>query len=236
MPAPARRRSPNTSPRTRGKVAFAAFTGKAALVMRGKGCDGASTIHSLIYRARESGEEMPSFDLWDEAPASKAKLIVIDECSMVDEELGRDLKSFGVPLLVLGDPAQLPPISGGGFFTDAEPDVMLTEVHRQAKDNPIIRLSMDVREGKRLSPGDSRRDTGGARDDLDPERVIGADQVLVGRNNTRRAYNGRMRERRGFAERCRWPATSSSACATTAQGTVQRRPVAGEAAAARRAK
>ena len=55
-----------------GEVKFAAFTGKAASVMRGKGCRGASTIHSLIYRARESGEELPSFDLWDEAPASKA--------------------------------------------------------------------------------------------------------------------------------------------------------------------
>ena len=42
-----------------GKVLFAAFTGKAALVMRRKGCDGASTIHSLIYRARESGERDP---------------------------------------------------------------------------------------------------------------------------------------------------------------------------------
>ena len=40
-----------------GEVKFAAFTGKAASVMRGKGCRGASTIHSLIYRARESGEE-----------------------------------------------------------------------------------------------------------------------------------------------------------------------------------
>src|ERR1700693_6632217 len=116
-----------------GKVAFAAFTGKAALVMRRKGCEGASTIHSLIYRARESGEETPSFELWDDAPASKAKLIVIDECSMVDAELGRDLMSFGVPVLVLGDPAQLPPIQGGGFFTDCEPDAMLTEVHRQAQ-------------------------------------------------------------------------------------------------------
>src|ERR1700748_3111859 len=67
-----------------GKVAFAAFTGKAAMVMRAKGWMGASTIHSLIYRARESGEETPSFDLWEDAPASKAKLIVIDECSMVD--------------------------------------------------------------------------------------------------------------------------------------------------------
>jgi len=186
-----------------GRVAFAAFTGKAALVMRAKGCEGANTIHSLIYRARESGEETPSFELWDEAPASKAKLIVIDECSMVDEDLGRDLKSFGVPLLVLGDPAQLPPISGGGFFTDAEPDAMLTEVHRQARDNPIIRLSMDVREGKSLSPGDLSDDNGTqvvSRDGLDPQRVIGADQVLVGRNNTRRAYNTRMRERRGFSE------------------------------------
>ena len=91
-----------------GKVLFAAFTGKAALVMRSKGCAGASTIHSLIYRTRESGDEVPSFDLWDDAPASKASLIVIDECSMVDAELGRDLMSFGVPVLVLGDPAQLP--------------------------------------------------------------------------------------------------------------------------------
>jgi len=101
-----------------GKVLFAAFTGKAACVMRSKGCHSASTIHSLIYRARESGEETPSFELWNDAPASKAKLIIIDECSMVDAELARDLMSFGVPLLVLGDPAQLPPISGGGFFRE----------------------------------------------------------------------------------------------------------------------
>ena len=72
---------------------------------------------------------------------------MIDECSMVDAELGRDLMSFDVPVLVLGDPAQLPPIQGGGFFTEAEPDAMLTEVHRQAQDDPIVRLSMEVREG-----------------------------------------------------------------------------------------
>src|ERR1041385_1798177 len=136
-----------------GDVAFGAFTGKAALVMRRKGCDDASTIHSMIYRARDSGEETPSFELWDESPAAKASLIVIDECSMVDAELGRDLLSFGVPVLVLGDPAQLPPIQGGGFFTEAEPDAMLTEVHRQAQADPIVRLSMDVREGRDLDIG-----------------------------------------------------------------------------------
>src|SRR5689334_14305804 len=77
-----------------GKVVFAAFTGKAALVMRGKGCKNASTIHSLIYRPLEHDEQQPSFELWNSAPASKAKLIVIDECSMVDAELARDLLSF----------------------------------------------------------------------------------------------------------------------------------------------
>jgi len=183
-----------------GEVKFAAFTGKAASVMRGKGCRDASTIHSLIYRARESGEEIPSFDLWDEAPASKAELIIIDECSMVDAELGRDLLSFGVPVLVLGDPAQLPPIQGGGFFTEAEPDAMLTEVHRQAQDDPIVRLSMEIRAGNPLTQGQYGETQVVRRDALDPKRVLDADQVLVGRNVTRRAYNARLRERRGFAD------------------------------------
>lgn len=181
-----------------GEVKFAAFTGKAALVMRAKGCAGASTIHSLIYRARESGEETPNFELWDDSPASKAALIVIDECSMVDAELGRDLMSFGVPVLVLGDPAQLPPIAGGGFFTDAEPDAMLTEVHRQAQDDPIVRLSMQVREGQRLLPGEYGLTSVVTRDAFDPQRALETDQILVGRNNTRRAYNQRMRQRRGL--------------------------------------
>src|SRR3984893_10695289 len=134
-----------------GKVLYAAFTGKAALVMRRKGCEGASTIHSMIYKPIERETETPTFELWDDAPIASARLIVIDECSMVDAELGRDLMSFGVPVLVLGDPAQLPPIQGGGFFTEAEPNVMLTEVHRQARDNPIIRLSMHVRAGEQLA-------------------------------------------------------------------------------------
>src|SRR5271169_2464201 len=174
-----------------GKVLFAAFTGKAALVMRSKGCGGAATIHSLIYRTRDSGAEIPNFDLWEDAPASKAKLIVIDECSMVDAELGRDLLSFGVPLLVLGDPAQLPPIQGGGFFTDCEPEAMLTEVHRQAQDDPIVRMSMDVREGRELDIGRHGESEVVKRTELDPARVMKADQILVGRNNTRRSYNMR---------------------------------------------
>lgn len=186
-----------------GDVCFGAFTGKAALVMRSKGCDGASTIHSMIYRPKrppedEEEEETFSFALNRQSEASKASLIVIDECSMVDEELGKDLLSFGKPTLVLGDPAQLPPVKGGGFFTEAEPDVMLTQVHRQAADNPIIRLSMDIREGRDVGVGDYGETRVIRRRDITADRILSADQVLVGRNKTRQLYNKRIRELRGY--------------------------------------
>jgi exodeoxyribonuclease V len=184
----------------RGETAFAAFTGKAALVMRSKGCGGATTIHALIYRATEGKEGAPTFTLNADGPASRAGLIVIDECSMVDAELARDLLSFGKPILVLGDPFQLPPVKGGGFFTDAAPDVMLTQIHRQAQDNPIIRLSEAVRSGGDLGFGDYGGTRVVKRGAIDAEQVLGADQVLVGVNRTRRAYNQRIRDLKGFAE------------------------------------
>jgi len=191
-----------------GKVQFAAFTGKAAQVLRSKGAVNARTIHSLIYRPR--GEETveddvtgktsisPMFSINRQSPIAKAKLVVVDECSMVDEELGRDLLSFGTPVLVLGDPAQLPPISGGGFFTEHEPDFLLTEIHRQARDNPIIRLALDVREGREFIRGNYGTAQVIGREEVDQELVLSADQVLVGINRTRRRYNRRLRELKGF--------------------------------------
>jgi exodeoxyribonuclease-5 len=183
-----------------GDVAFGAYTGKAALVLRNKGCEDASTIHSMIYRSREGDENGPQFVINRQSQAAKSDLIVIDECSMVDEELGRDLLSFGKPVLVLGDPAQLPPVKGGGFFTEAEPDVMLTEVHRQAKDNPIVHLSLKVREGGRLETGTYGESRIIRRREIDSATVMAADQVLVGLNKTRRLYNTRLRELNGYRD------------------------------------
>lgn len=182
-----------------GDVIFGAYTGKAALVMRSKGCRDARTIHSMIYRPKDMEGDAPTFVLNDDSPAAKANLIVIDECSMVDEEMGRDLLSFGKKTLVLGDPAQLPPIQGGGYFTEAEPDAMLTEVHRQAADDPIVRLSMEVREGRRLSYGAYGRSRIIPKADIDAAAVTAADQILVGMNRTRKAYNRRLRDLLGFS-------------------------------------
>lgn len=182
-----------------GEVLFGAFTGKACLVLRRKGCDGASTIHSTIYRIDGNINGQPTFRLNEDSNVKTAKLVIIDECSMVDEELGIDLESFGTRILVLGDPFQLPPVKGAGYFTEGvKPDVMLTDIRRQALDNPIIRLSFDIREGRGLglgTYGDSRVIT---RAQLETQDVLDADQVLVGLNRTRRGYNGRIRQLLGF--------------------------------------
>jgi len=179
-------------------VRYAAFTGKAALVMRKRGCKGASTIHSLIYTLESEKAGEPKFTLDPESPAADADLIVIDEVSMVDEPLALDLLSFGTKVLVLGDPFQLPPVQGAGYFTAAEPDVMLTEIHRQGRDNPIIRMSLDIREGRVLEPGSYGASKVISSKAVDRDEVLAADQVLVGRNKTRLHYNDRIRELRGL--------------------------------------
>ncbi len=191
-----------------GEVLFAAFTGKAAQVLRSKGATNARTIHSLIYRSRgeeevsdeETGKTSisPMFTINRQSAVSKAALVVVDECSMVDEALGKDLMSFGTPILVLGDPGQLPPVSGGGYFTDQEPDYLLTDIHRQARDNPILHLAMQIREGGDIAYGDYGAARVIGRNEVDQSLVLDADQVLVGTNKTRRRYNQRLRELKGF--------------------------------------
>lgn len=135
----------------------------------------------------------PKFALNPDSPIQDADLVIVDEVSMVDRQMAEDLMSFGTKILVLGDPAQLPPVFGQGFFINAKPDFMLTDIHRQARDNPIIRLATDIRngiypqvDGKMVICVDDVK--------ADPELVLRQDQVLCGRNATRRGINVRIRE------------------------------------------
>ncbi|MDY3551422.1 ATP-dependent RecD-like DNA helicase [Gemmata sp. JC717] len=183
------------------RVRTAAYTGKAALVLRKKGVEGAQTIHSLIYTAvedEETGEVR--FMLSEDSPAADADLIVLDEVSMVSRELAQDVRSYGVKILVLGDPGQLPPVSGEGAFTNREPDVFLREIHRQAAGSPIIELATLARQGKPLPIGFDRD---GVRviplnKETQPLIYRPETQPLCGKNSVRWVYNLRIRRLRGF--------------------------------------
>lgn len=180
-----------------GDVVFAAYTGKASLMLQRCGCEGAATIHAWIYKTIVHENGSIQFILDRSSPIAKAKLIIIDECSMVDKEIGVDLLSFGIPILVLGDPAQLPPVNSAGFFTTGRPDTMLTEIHRQARENPIVRIATDIRERRKPAYGDYGSVIVGRRGERSIEEVLDADQILVGLNATRRAYNTQIRKYKG---------------------------------------
>lgn len=180
-----------------GDVCYAAFTGKAALVMRNNGCVGAKTIHSLIYKPEVNDKGQVSFHLnRKDSIVNDCALIIIDECSMVDKELAEDLLSFKKPILVLGDPAQLPPVKGAGFFTECQPDIMLTEIHRQATDNPIIYLATEIRNGRMPDLGVYGESK--IVDKISIDMAKEANQILVGRNATREKYNSKLRKMHGI--------------------------------------
>jgi exodeoxyribonuclease-5 len=176
-----------------GDCAFGAFTGKAALVMRKNGCPDARTIHSMIYLAEQdksTGEV--TFHLNKNSILNSVKLIIIDECSMVDEDIAKDLLWFNKPILVLGDPGQLPPIKGTGYFTSGKPDFMLEEIHRQAKDNPIIYLATQARNG--IMPDVGSYGESRVIEKMNSRDVLDTDQLLVGRNATRHEMNSKIRK------------------------------------------
>jgi len=182
----------------RPRVRFAALTGKAVNVLEQRGCRPASTLHRLLYHATYDYHS-DTYHFTRRTRDEAIDLLIVDEASMINSQLGKDIRSLGVPTLILADPFQLPPITGEGFFMGRKPDVMLTQIHRQARDNPIIAFADAIRRGKHhLRPQDSIGDEvqiiNGRHDH--PEEF---DAVLCGRNRTRHKVNAEVRRARGFS-------------------------------------
>jgi hypothetical protein len=65
--------------------------------------------------------------------------------------MGRDLESFGKPILIVGDPYQLKPVYGDGYYDLSNPDVPLTKIYRQHEGSGILALATAIREGRKIS-------------------------------------------------------------------------------------
>jgi exodeoxyribonuclease-5 len=172
-------------------IAYCAYTGKASLILQQKGCPGATTAHRLLYNTKELPDgtfvHTPK-----QHPPENLKLIVVDEISMLEKEQWEILMKWGIPVICLGDPFQLPPINEDNGVLQS-PHIFLDEVLRQAQDSEIIRLSMDVREGKSLSYFKGKDVRVVPKDTLSDRLLITADMVMCGKNATRYALNRRMR-------------------------------------------
>lgn len=216
----------------RAPIDFCAFSGKAASVMQAKlitagvlrPSDYCGTIHGRIYNLvgsklktniektmesnvdavrtpiKERLEQTLSFT--QNGGKSAGRFMVIDEGSMVSDEIFADVKKTGMRILLIGDHGQLPPVKSNNHLMKS-PMVRLEKIHRQAEGDPIIRLSMLAREEGRIPIGnygdgvDKVRRTG---DCSYADRVTRDWMMLCGRNSTRVWWNETLRKRFGFAD------------------------------------
>lgn len=194
------------------KVGFASYTGKAARVLKNKlqeqdtitKNDTVGTIHSLIYSPVVN--EKGVITGWKTKEKIEPDLIIIDEASMVDGQIWSHLTSYQIPIIVVGDHGQLPPIRGS-FNLMQKPLLKLEEIHRQAKKNPIIGLSIQARETGTVAPGKysstvkkfSSNDLDGKEQADELLASYNSDTlVLCGYNITRKKLNSFIRNSKGF--------------------------------------
>lgn len=180
------------------EFAVCAYTGKAANVLREKGIDQdkASTIHSLIYTPQTDRDGTLYFalshGLWNEG-------IIIDEASMVSEDIYYDLKSFNIPLIFIGDHGQLEPV-GSDFNIMKDPNYVLEEIHRNAGE--IARFGEFIRRGYNTSKykvNDNSKIEFVTQRSLSVKDYLNVDQIICAFNKTRVKINQIVREAQGYS-------------------------------------
>lgn len=172
-------------------VAYISFTGKASMVLRDKGCRNSMTAHKLLYTVKFNAWRYPVFVPRDHLE-QPYKLIVVDEVSMIPLDMWALLLSHGIPVIALGDPAQLPPIGEDNRVLE-KPHVFLDEIMRQAQESEIIRLTMAIREGKPLTPMKGNEVQIIPKREVTAGMYLWADQVICALNATRVWINSQVR-------------------------------------------
>lgn len=174
-------------------VVFATFTGKAAQVLMSKGNKNAMTLHRLLYESipRPDGTFLRRPRLTIDFP-----IVIVDEVSMAPKDMMELLfNHHDIYVICLGDPFQLPPINKDtdNHLLD-NPHVFLDEVMRQAKDSEIIRLTMDIREGKEIKDFNGKDVKVYNQQSLNTGMLMWADQIISGTNRTRADINNQIRQ------------------------------------------
>lgn len=181
------------------KVSYAAYTGKASEVLRKKGNPNAMTLHKLLFDTHLTSEGHFIRIKREEMPY---KVIVVDECSMVPQDMINQLNSYpGLFTIYLGDPGQLPPISkemGGPNHLLEHPDIFLDEIMRQALDSDIIRLSMKIRNHEGFDNFHGKDAQVISYEELNTGMLLWADIILCATNRTRKDINTEVRQLLGY--------------------------------------
>jgi exodeoxyribonuclease-5 len=114
----------------------------------------------------------------------KYDLVMVDESSMVNEAIGKDIMSFGIPTILVGDPFQLPPVKAKAFWHNLRPQTVLTRIERQKGIGAGIPLAGEkLRNGGQISRNESL--SLHARNSLPETSWTQVDQIICGTHKTR---------------------------------------------------
>lgn len=173
-------------------VVYTSFTGKATQVLQKKGNKNVSTLHKLLFESIPKPDGTFFRKPVDDIPY---KIVIVDECSMVPNDLLKRLSSYNKHVICLGDPCQLPPVSKDedNHLLD-NPHIFLDEIMRQEQDSEIIKLTMDIRAGMQLNTFKGKEVQVLEREEFNPSMLLWADQVICATNSTRIALNNAMRD------------------------------------------
>jgi len=124
------------------------------------------------------------------------KLFLVDETSMVNEIQGRDVISFGVPTILIGDPFQLPPVKAKPYWHNMRADTVLTRIERQKGAGAGIPLAGEkLRKGEQISRNESL--TIHPKNSLGDDSWLTTDQIICGTHKTRERLCKFVRKRLG---------------------------------------
>lgn len=137
------------------RIAVMAPTNKAVAVLQEKignnNCAEYGSLHSFLgLRLTEKEDGSQACNEIGRSTLHEFDIAIIDECSMVSESLFTAImtRRHSCRILFVGDPAQLPPVEDSHespVFRLVTNRIRLSEVVRQARDNPVIAASMVVR-------------------------------------------------------------------------------------------
>lgn len=189
------------------------------------------TIHRFLgLSVKNVKDKQVSFrrDDYDPSIYEKVAMVIVDEAPMLDGNLmdfvEEDAIYFGRKYVFVGDMSQLPPVEGDRKRSrcfDLASDknkVLLTEIVRQAADNPIIKLATGIRDA--IAEGYETPERGSVNEETgqgvyclryrrwvakmeelfsthDSHVNVDFARVVCYTNDTCKKYNNLIRERRG---------------------------------------
>lgn len=207
-------------------------TNKAAINLRKKGIDTAQTIHSFlyipapmdVYKKDAKGEVVfqknpdGSIAMDDDGPIAVVAstslgfsikeveklpaIALIDEASMIGGKIYLDLCRVFAHVIFCGDDFQLMPVNDDDWFFKVEADITMTEVHRIAIENPVMRYATDIRNMREPDIMSVLCDKIQLKKSNDKElfaKIVEEDfQSICFTNKTRHKINENIRKRKGY--------------------------------------